>query len=123
MNRVDKDPVTGIITRAKYSRIFRDKRLRELMEAARGEGEFCMDEDRGGFEAAMGEWKLRIKSELEAELGLTAAAFGDDFGDGVAGDAAGEAPIEDGTAQGAFFSGRWPLKKACWVHRIERERE
>lgn len=49
------------------------------MEAAKGEGEFGVEVERGGGEAAVGERELGVESELEAELSLTGSALGDDF--------------------------------------------
>lgn len=71
-----------------------------MAEAAEGEREFGVEEKRGGGEAAVGRRELGEESELEAELGLAAAAFGDELREGVAGDAAAEVAVEDWTAQG-----------------------
>lgn len=86
----------------------------ELVEAAGGEGELGVEVERGGGEAAVRGWELRGEEELEAELGLAAAALGDDLGHRVAGDAAGENPVEDRAAQRAFLGGK--LEEVFWVH-------
>lgn len=52
------------------------KGVAELVEAAHGEGEFCVEIERGGGEAAVGAGELGGEGELEAELGLAGAAFG-----------------------------------------------
>ena len=49
--------------------------LGELVEAARGEGEFGVEVKRGGGEATEGERELSGEEELEAELGFAAAAL------------------------------------------------
>lgn len=51
---------------------------------------------------------------MEAELGLARAAFGNNFGDGVAGDAAADTAVHDGTSKSAFLGG----KKLFWCHRM-----
>lgn len=60
----------------------------ELAEAAEGKGELGVEVKGGGGEAAEGGGELGREEELEGDLGLAAAAFGDDFCDGVARDAA-----------------------------------
>lgn len=47
------------------------------------------------------------EEELEGELGLAAATFGDDFSDGVARDAAVEEAVEGGATNGAFVGVGW----------------
>lgn len=98
-------------------RLGRAERAGELLEAAERERELSVDVERGGREAAMGEWELSREGKLEAELGLTATALGNKLRNGVAGNAAGEAAIEDRTAQRAFLGGERAAEEIFWCHR------
>lgn len=55
---------------------------------------------------------------MEAELGLAAAALGDELRDGVAGNAAAEEAVEDGTAEGASRGGEGAAEdyQALWAY-------
>lgn len=77
----------------------------ELLKTAEGEREFGVDVERGGVEAAEGKGELSEMAELEAELGFTAAALGDNLGEGVASDAAADGAVDDRTSKGALLSG------------------
>lgn len=89
---------------------------RELVEAAEREGEFGVEVEGGGGEAAARGRELGGEEELEAELGLSAAALGDDLGDGAAGDAASEAAVEDGATGGALLGEPGTDAKALRCH-------
>lgn len=111
--RADKDAVEGVVKRGEGEG--------ELAEAAEREGGFGVDVERGGGE---GERELGGEEELEGELGFAAAAFGDEFSDGVAGEAAAEEAVEDWTAEGELLG--WEeegVEETFWVHERERERE
>lgn len=77
-----------------------DKGERKLPEAAVGEGEFGVEVERRGREAAERGGELGGEEELEGELGLAGAAFGNDLGDGFARDSSGEEAVEDGAIEG-----------------------
>lgn len=93
----------------------------ELAEAAEGERKLGVEVKRGGGKAAEGGWELGCEEELEGKLGFAAAAFGDDFCNGVARDAAMEEPVEDWAADGAFLGASWEaLQKGFRIHRISK---
>lgn len=70
------------------------------MEAAEGEGEFGVEIEGGGGEAAAGNWELRGEKELQGKLGFSGATLGDDLGDALARNSAAEEAVEDGAAEG-----------------------
>lgn len=85
------------------------------MEAARGKRELGVDVERRGGEAAEGDRELSGESQLKAELGLAATALGEDLGYGVAGDAAGEAAVEERAAKGTFRRGERTVEEIFWA--------
>lgn len=91
----------------------------ELVEAAEGEMELGVEVERGGREAAVGNWELGGEEELEGKLGLAAAAFGYDFGDGIARDSAVKEIVEDWAAGGEFRGVGWKrvVEEGFGIHR------
>lgn len=78
MHALNKYIITGIT--AENRRVGRAEGERELVQTARGEREFGVDEDRGGRETAKGDRELGGESQLEAYLSLAATALGDELG-------------------------------------------
>lgn len=74
-------------------------------------------EGRGG-EAAMRDWELRGEKELQRKLSFSGAAFGDDFSDTIARDAAVEKAVEGGTADCEFggLGGQRVAEETFWFH-------
>lgn len=95
----------------------------KLLETAEGERELGVDVERGGIKAAIGEGELGAEGELEAELGLAGAALSDDFGEGIAGDAAAGAAVEDRTSESALLGGLKKMEEIfrCHLRREERQ--
>lgn len=57
-----------------------------------------MNVEGGGGQTAEGGGELGGEEELQTQLGLAGAALPDELGDGVAGNAAGNAAVDDGAS-------------------------